>query len=135
MYHQFLENNKPIKTINVEINWTLNTKANELLLNKEKDKPLLVVIYIEIKPDPYIWFGAFCAHKFIHIETGIQDKMLIISPIRRLKLYFLEKLSLKNNFIFLKIIGSFIDLLSIKYLSLKLFNKLYLNKIKDHKQN
>lgn len=32
----------------------LNTKANELLLNKEKDKPLLVVIYIEIKPDPYI---------------------------------------------------------------------------------
>ena len=117
MYHQFLENNKPIKTISVEINWTLNTKANELLLNKEKDKPLLVVIYIEIKPDPYIWFGVFCAHKFIHIETGIQDKILIISPIRRLKLYFLEKLSLKNNFIFLKIIEPFIDLLSIKYLS------------------
>ena len=101
-----------------EINWTLNTKANELLLNKEKDKPLLVVIYIEIKPDPYVWLVVFCAHKFIQIEIGIQSKIAIINPIRRLKLYFLEKLPFKNNFIFLKIIGSFIDLLFIKCLSL-----------------
>ena len=119
IYHQFLENNKQIKTISVEINWTLNTNANELLLNKEKDKPLLVVIYIEIKPDPYVWLVVFCAHRFIQIEIGIQNKIAIINPIRRLRLFFLEKLTFKNNFVLLKKSESFCDLLFIKIIYFK----------------